>query len=295
MLRRLNSRISYLSVKKTKNKDFPFSWKEFTKTREAKIAGKIGGSELLALEYSFRLIRPCFPKSMSWKRPAERVFYESGVFPLEKTQFQKFLIAYTNAVGSMDAVKLWQRDPFLKYFEKRLAEKLCPQAIPLGPGLLNYSSIVDLADLNWLVVSPFTRSMKLQACRMKEIHPDHKNTSNFKDFEKRCQFLPCPLYSHLQPSPFRSWSEGLERLTEMALKTNYDLAIVGAGAWSLPLLANLKKEGRSGIHLGGETQLVFGIKGKRWDSHGIYTEAWVRPDQDEAPKGKERLEQGCYW
>ena len=30
--------------------------------------------------------------------------------------------------------------------------------------------------------------------------------------------------------------------------------------------ARLKKAGKKTIHLGGSTQILFGIKGKRWDS-----------------------------
>jgi hypothetical protein len=301
LLRRLNNRLTFNLGMARENVSIPvvaplhFTWHKFFQESKGRVAGKIGGSELLALEYFFRWFRPPFPAPMSWCRPAKRVYFESGVFPLEKAQFEKFLVTYQNAVSALDAVKLWQRDPFLRGFEERLVRRLCPQVIHLGTGLMNYPSVVDLADLNWLVVSPFVRSMKLQADRMQDIHPAQNDKAKFVGFEKRCQFLQCPPYSHLQPSPYHSWSEGLERMTEKALKTKYDLAVVGAGAWSLPLLANLKKEGRNGIHLGGETQLLFGIKGKRWDSHGIYNKTWIRPDARETPEGKDRLEHGCYW
>lgn len=300
-LRSLNNRITFSAEAIKKRRPISpaipavSSWHDFFQGSQGRFAGKIGGSELLALEYSYRRLRPSFPSSMSWYRPAKRVFMESGVFPLEKAQFEKFLVTYANSVSSLDAVKLWQRERFFKDFEERLVEKLCPQAIQLGSGLMNYSSVVELADLYWLVVSPFVHTMKRQAVRMKEIHSAQRRKTGFKNFEKRCQFLECPPHSHLQPSPFRSWSEGLDRLTEKALRFQYDILIVGAGAWSLPLLANLKKEGRSGIHLGGETQLLFGIKGRRWDSHGFYNAAWVRPDKSETPPNINKIENGCYW
>ena len=47
--------------------------------------------------------------------------------------------------------------------------------------------------------------------------------------------------------------------------------------------------------MGGATQLLFGIKGKRWDDMGIYNGYWVRPDETERPKGLEKVEEGCYW
>ena len=61
------------------------------------------------------------------------------------------------------------------------------------------------------------------------------------------------------------WEDGLEKLaTEVASKEFY-LALIGAGAWSLPLGRRIKQMGKCEIHMGGEMQLLFGIKGKRWE------------------------------
>ena len=79
----------------------------------------------------------------------------------------------------------------------------------------------------------------------------------------------------------------------------FDVAIVGAGAWSLPLTAHARALGRIGIHMGGATQILFGIRGARWDDHpviaGFYNEAWVRPGPGERPAAHEAVEGGCYW
>ena len=46
-------------------------------------------------------------------------------------------------------------------------------------------------------------------------------------------------------------------------------------------------------------QLLFGIKGKRWDDHPIisklYNSAWVRPAESETPPSKSVVEGGSYW
>jgi hypothetical protein len=99
----------------------------------------------------------------------------------------------------------------------------------------------------------------------------------------------------MMSSPFSSWTEGLDRLGETILEKKFDYALIGAGAWSLPLAAKIKRAGRKAIHLGGETQLVFGIKGKRWENFNLYNEHWVRPSPEETPAGHEQKEKGCYW
>jgi len=78
-----------------------------------------------------------------------------------------------------------------------------------------------------------------------------------------------------------------------------DVAIVGAGAWSLLLVTYAKSLGAWGIHLGGPTQLLFGIKGRRWESSEdvsrYFNEAWVRPSANETPRTVRQVENGCYW
>ena len=46
--------------------------------------------------------------------------------------------------------------------------------------------------------------------------------------------------------------------------TDYDVVLIGAGAFSLPLVAHAKRRGKVGIHMGGSLQILFGILGKRW-------------------------------
>ena len=59
--------------------------------------------------------------------------------------------------------------------------------------------------------------------------------------------------------------------------------------------------GKKSVHLGGATQVLFGIKGKRWEGElkhigdKFYNEYWVRPLESERPKNYLSVEQGCYW
>jgi hypothetical protein len=60
-----------------------------------------------------------------------------------------------------------------------------------------------------------------------------------------------------------------------------------------------KKLGCKVIVLGGATQVLFGIKGKRWATHNVisafWNDAWVWPSDSETPKGSAGIEGGCYW
>ena len=54
-----------------------------------------------------------------------------------------------------------------------------------------------------------------------------------------------------------------------------------------------------GIHMGGATQILFGIRGSRWDRmpffQQLYNEYWIRPLAQETPANFKKVERGCYW
>jgi hypothetical protein len=131
---------------------------------------------------------------------------------------------------------------------------------------------------------------------MKEIHdPKRKATIDGDHIMKTCQTVLCPIQSHLEPSPFVSWADALDTLATEAASREFDATLIEAGSWSLPLGRRVKQMGKSAIHLGGEMQLLFGIKGKRWVNYNIYNSAWVNADPEETPEDTNRVEDGCYW
>jgi ketopantoate reductase len=90
-------------------------------------------------------------------------------------------------------------------------------------------------------------------------------------------------------------------MREEVARIDFDVAIVGAGAYGLPLAAAVKDLGRQAVHLGGATQLLFGIRGRRWEVESpddiapLFNEHWVRPSAEETPQGSSSVEGGCYW
>ena len=92
-------------------------------------------------------------------------------------------------------------------------------------------------------------------------------------------------------------------------KTDYDICLIGCGAYGFPLAAHAKRKGKKAVHLGGALQLLFGIKGKRWEAKdyatkwhlpqdaysSLFNEYWVRPSINETPSTALKVEGGCYW
>src|SRR5690606_29180064 len=52
-------------------------------------------------------------------------------------------------------------------------------------------------------------------------------------------------------SRFATWFDALEYMKEEMNKQHYDVALIGAGAYGLPLAAHAKRSKAIGIHMGG--------------------------------------------
>ena len=105
---------------------------------------------------------------------------------------------------------------------------------------------------------------------------------------------------------FKDWFEALDKMKNDIDKLEYDIAILGCGAYGLSLAAHIKRSGKKAVHLGGVTQILFGIKGRRWENptlemsrNGYYPDLfndnWCRPNESERPKSADKVEGACYW
>ena len=114
--------------------------------------------------------------------------------------------------------------------------------------------------------------------------------------------------------PFKDWFEALEYMENEIAKIDFDICLLGCGAYGLPLAAYVKRLGRQAIHMGAGVQLLFGILGKRWEEEymqipwghntpfkintnyvDLKNEYWTHPSGDEIPQQAKSVEGGCYW
>ena len=297
-LRFLNNKLLHRSKKKLRERN-PASFEQLSEKLLQKtpfLAGKIGGVELLALEYLDHRLRFEWPEGWSWRRPARRLHNNAGFFPIQKRLFMRWNQEMRQSIAASDFLCAWQADPFLKEYENALIQSLAPKSCAISMSLLGREILPWIASSRWLVVSPFVKTMQKQLPRMKQINdPDGKLEIDWDHIVKTCKFVRCPFQSHLEISRFASWEDGLDKLATEVASREFDVALIGAGAWSLPLGRRIKDMGKSAIHLGGEMQLLFGIQGKRWEYASIYNSAWVNSDPEETPEDVNRVEDGCYW
>lgn len=146
-----------------------------------------------------------------------------------------------------------------------------------------------------LVIHPFDTSIKEQYVQRELLFP---GTEILPEFELKTLKAVQTIAGETDDR-FSTWFEALEYMYEEALKIDFDIAIIGCGAYGMPLAAKLKKAGKQTIHLAGATQILFGIKGRRWidnpRSQVEFNDAWRYPNEAEKPKNSKAVENNCYW
>lgn len=157
-----------------------------------------------------------------------------------------------------------------------------------------------------VVVHPFAESIKNQYDNYRDkIFEDPKVLPTFSSFRvvKAVQSLG-------GESNFETWFEALDYMKKEVEREDFDVCLIGCGAYGFPLAAYVKRMGKQAIHLGGALQLLFGIKGSRWENpnygvkewgipYGSYSslinEFWVKPLIKDTPKNAKQVEGACYW
>lgn len=220
----------------------------------------------------------------------------AGVFPITEEVISEYCGIMEKAALEIDmlCVFYWQAhlDKWVEWFS--------PKAV-LVSSALEYPFFSDswtkfLIGLKVLVVHPFSQLIAEQ----------YKKRDKLFANQDVLPELDLITYQAVQSmggnTEYVDWIEALEKMKRDISEIDFDIALIGCGAYGMPLGAFIKsKLHKKAIHMGGTLQILFGIKGKRWESesygyqHKLYNQYWVRPTDDLKPKGYEKVENGCYW
>lgn len=226
---------------------------------------------------------------------SDRLTIFSGIFPLDGATISYFKKEYLETISNLDILLSWAEQwgeaqilSYIGYNNYKTKDWNGIEPFFMEDNWTNY-----LNNKKVLVITSHSNTFEYQYPNINKIW----NKKLFKDnFE--LYILKAPLQPQFEQY-HNSWVETLEWLKANMLKIDFDVLIVGAGAYGLPLVVEAKKLGKVGIHLGGSIQILFGIKGKRWDQwqefQDIYNEYWIRPLQEDTPNENKIIEGGCYW
>ena len=151
------------------------------------------------------------------------------------------------------------------------------------------------------VISSFTQTMLSQASKLDKVWPlSEVLPSDIRWNWVQTGHPPSVAQGFNEwPSHVQNSLEAIQWIVSEVVRHGSRFAIIGCGGIGMPIAAKLKERGVICIVLGGSIQVLFGIKGKRWESHSIiskfWNENWVSPSEDETPGNSRNIEGGCYW
>ena len=220
----------------------------------------------------------------------------SGFFPATHDKIEQFCKLMLEDIPELDVLGSWLA-------KEKLFEKETENSIKIDFELLNpYFSLIPwtkaLEGKKVLVVHPFATTIEKQYIKRELLFKDNLLP------EFKLQTIRAVQSIAGNPTQFTDWFVALDYMQTEIDKHDYDICLIGCGAYGFPLAAHVKRKGKKAVHLGGSLQLLFGIRGKRWEDVNYNTtynyaqfvnEYWVKPGKEEKPEKASTVEDACYW
>lgn len=256
-------------------------------SRKPFVISRFGSSELAVLK-DFINKRPFETKHKS------TMIQNAGFFPIADNDLIQFCELYIHISDTMDLTGI-SYIPFEDYMLNNYAKNsLLTNLRNLEPYFYEKPWSKYLKNKKVLVIHPFVTSIASQYQKRKLLF---KNQDILPDFELITLQAAQTLGGGT--GEYTSWFQALEDMKTKMSKIDFDIAIIGAGVYGLPLAAHAKQLGKQAIHLGGSTQILFGVYGRRWELNpnfkDIINEHWTRPSEEETPQSAKKVENACYW
>lgn len=242
----------------------------------------------------------CYIKYYPFLLPLKRrtyfnIQYASGFFPVTHKNLKGFYEMYNEDVRELDLLVSWRIEELL--FRRWLKGKDYVRKTTLDKFYLHeHPWTYALKGKKILVVHPFAETIVDQY--------SYKREKLFENKEVLPEFEKLETVKAVQSVAgnvvgYDSWFDALDWMKNEIERKDFDIALLGCGAYAMPLAAHIKRMGKKAIHMGGILQFLFGIKGKRYidnpETAKYINECFVSPSDSDRPKLAERVEGGCYW
>lgn len=259
----------------------------------ANVVSKLKGKKWKPTDY-MALIKG-YPVPIFRYKEMERLHINAGFFPNTEQMNDRFVRLMLDSIPQIDVLASYV------YCERYLGDMLnhCVKVNLNGyyaPFLFANPWSRILKGKKVLVIHPFTESIAVQYEKRALLHT---NSNVLPEFESLYLIKAVQSIAG-NDCGFDNWFQAFDSMKHQMEQIDFDIALIGCGAYGLPLAIHAKQLGKVGFHLAGWTQMLFGIYGKRWiedqPEYAKYVnEYWVRPEKKEVPTGANLVEGGCYW
>lgn len=227
--------------------------------------------------------------------------FNAGFFPDDDEALTRFC---------RESLEIAKRTDIIGVTNRRGDDRIISE-LPEKPVIVDIACIGDMLafqDRPWtrclrgkrvLVIHPFEDTIRKQYAKRELLFANPDTLPEFELLTLKSVQSAAGAASSL---PYADWFEALDSMYRKIDALEFDVALVGAGAYGMFLTDYCKRTGRQAVHMGGALQLLFGILGNRWEKEyppefgtKLFNEHWVRPGAAERPSMADGVENACYW
>ncbi len=257
---------------------------------------RFGRTELKAIEDFYgKITEPCIEFTQKVK---EKMRNNAGFFPPTDEKLTRFCCESLKVLSNADLIACWN---FYNDFECRLVEKHNEAGSIISIGALG--DTVPFVKSPWtqylkgkkvLVIHPFEATIQKQYKIREKLF---KNPLALPAFQLKTIKAVQGIGGSKEIENYKDWFDALETMCRKIDQTDFDIALIGAGAYGMFLGDYIKRKGKQAVHIGGSLQILFGIKGTRWTkytgernfSRDVYNEYWTDTAPEDLPEKMEKF------
>jgi hypothetical protein len=266
-------------------------------------AGKLGVTERSILRYPLVLADEADRRRVSAFEQAlrYRASGAAGLFPATPGFLRRFAEAFAADVRALDAIGLFpHEEPLASQFELLASHGARGQVMDFldqepdrsHPADESRCYLPHLRGRRLLLVSGFGDLLGRRANR-ETFEAVWSKTGKPWFHPARVEALEIPLgWSATTQASYTTSLDLLGEIMGRLAELDFDVALIGGGGLGIPLAAAVKRQGRAAISLGGHIQVLFGVKGERWNGSAwwrerYFNDAWIDlPDRYRPEPGR---------
>jgi hypothetical protein len=247
--------------------------------------------KLLSKSYPLRVASFITCKTNTW-RSEGKIIDNMTVVPKSIETTESFITAMDHAIPQIDLLGSWLKLEQSDHIKLRISTQYT-FLVDIEPYYHEKPWSASLKGKKVLVIHPMVKTIVQQYSKRKWLFSDENVLPEFELLTLQAKYFDDPIYN--------TWQKIYDYYLDSVAKSDFDVAILGCGSWGMPVASQIKKMGKVAIHLGGATQVLFGIIGSRWEEqypgfkYKFMNESWVRPSEDETPAWASQYDGKSYW
>jgi len=282
----------------------------FTQSQKPFFIGRNGSTEMETLHFWYNY------RSKGIPYPGEllvRLQRYSGIFPATPVSYDRWAKEYVESLRELDGLAAGWYKPYAT-IEETLLDNYAPHAFRMPLRSLEPYYVepakrwtASLAGKPVVVISSFAETIRAQT-QFADVSKIWESVESPETILNSTIWIPIRTYfppaisqgdSTGWAREITNWEDAVSSIVKKVLATGASTAVIGCGGLGMIIGARLKRSGLNVILMGGAIQVLFGIKGARWETHNIiskfWNSAWVYPSSAETPSNAYAIEGACYW